>query len=205
MRATKEDRPVSPVFALDVLGARIRAERESRRWSLDTLAERSGVSRSMLYQVERGLKAPTVLTLDRIATGLDTSISRLVEIERDDRVICMPKGEQAVVRGDGADWERRILSPTLPGIEFEFMRTTIGAAVDAGVFNPHTRGSREYVAVESGELELTLDGISYLLSAGDAIYFAGDCLHGFRNRLDFAVTYYLAMDVNPSVGTYRHG
>ena len=48
---------------------------------------------------------------------------------------------------DPAGWERRILSPVLPGVEFEFMRTTLGPGVDAGVFLPHAPGSREYVAI----------------------------------------------------------
>jgi quercetin dioxygenase-like cupin family protein len=158
----------------------------------------------MLHQVERGEKAPTVLLLDRIATGLDSSIARLVENERDDRVILLPRKEQAVA-SDSAGWERRILSPTIPGVEFEFMRTTIEPGVDAGLFHPHALGSREYVAVEGGKLELTLDGIVYVLEAGDAIYYAGDCLHGFRNRGGLPVTYYLAMDVAPNPSAGRHG
>jgi uncharacterized cupin superfamily protein len=48
------------------------------------------------------------------------------------------------------------------------MRTTLGPGVDAGTFDPHPSGSREYVAVESGELELTIDGTACRLGAGDA-------------------------------------
>jgi quercetin dioxygenase-like cupin family protein len=151
----------------------------------------------MLYEIERGRKAATVLVLDRIATGLGTSIARLVEEERDDRVIVLRHDQQAVAR-DPSGWERRILSPSVPGVEFEFMRTTIGAQVDAGVFDPHASGSREYVAIESGELELTIDGTPHRLRAGDAIYYAGDCRHGFRNPLGRRCVYYLAMDVSGS-------
>ena len=148
----------------------------------------------MVYEIERGRKAPTVLVLDRIATGLGTSIARLVTDERRDRVIQVPQADQAVVR-DPAGWERRILSPVLPGVEFEFMRTALAPGVDAGTFDPHAPGSREYVAVESGKLELTIDGTTYQLGAGDAIYYAGDCHHGFRNRLAGRCVYYLVMDV----------
>ena len=94
------------------------------------------------------------------------------------RVVLLPREEQSVARA-AAGWERRIVSPALPGIEFEFMRTTLGPGVDAGAFDPHAPGSREYVAVESGDLELTIDGQPYQLRAGDAIYYEGDCLHGF--------------------------
>jgi transcriptional regulator with XRE-family HTH domain len=177
------------------LGERIRRERARRALSLDALAERAGVSRSMLSAVERGEKVPTVLVLDRIATGLDTSIARLLGEERRARVVLLRAGEQDVAR-DPSGWERRILSPVLPGVEFEFMRTTIGPGVDAGVFSPHAPGSREYVAVERGALRLTLDGNAYLLRAGDSIYYDGDCDHGFSNPGRTPCVYYLAMDVS---------
>ena len=185
---------------LAALGARIRHARAERRLSLNALAARAGVSRSMVSAVESGRKAPTVLVLDRIATGLDTSIARLLGDERTGRVVLLRRAEQEVAR-DRAGWERRILSPVLPGVEFELMRTTIGAGVDAGVFSPHAPGSREYLAVERGTLRLTLDGTAHDLRAGDSIYYAGDCLHGFANPGAGPCVYYLAMDV---AGDRRH-
>ncbi len=180
------------------LGERIRRERVERGLSLDELAEKSGVSRSMLSAVERGEKVPTVLVLDRIATGLDTSLARLLGEERRARVIVLRDGQHNVAC-DPSGWERRILSPVLPGVEFEFMRTTILPGVDAGVFNPHASGSREYVAIERGTLRLTIDGTPYLLRAGDSIYYDGDCAHGFANPGRGPCVFYLAMDV-----TARH-
>jgi transcriptional regulator with XRE-family HTH domain len=170
--------------------------------SLEALSERSRVSRSMLSAIERGLKAPTVLVLDRIATGLDTSLARLFGRETRARLIVLRRGDQKVAR-DPSGWERRILSPVLPDVEFEFMRTTLGPGVDAGVFLPHAHGSREYVAMESGTLLLTINGTPYTLNAGDSIYYDGDCLHGFTNpRSDHPCEYYLAMDVSgDSAGT----
>src|SRR5271166_2364842 len=125
------------------LGRRVHEERLLRGLSLEQLSERARVSRSMLSAVERGTKAPTVLVLDRIATGLDTSLARLLGEEKRSRVMLLRHGEQKVAR-DPSGWERRILSPVLPGVEFEFMRTTLGRGVDAGVFLPHASGSREY-------------------------------------------------------------
>jgi transcriptional regulator with XRE-family HTH domain len=181
-------------LSLTALGARVRAERERRGLSAEVLAARSRVSRSMLYEIERGRKAPTVLVLDRIATALGTSLARLLDDERAGRVVRLPREEQSVARAE-AGWERRILSPALPGIEFEFMRTTLGPRVDAGAFDPHSPGSREYVAVESGDLELTIDGQPYQLRTGDAIYYQGDCRHGFRNQRAGPCVYYLVMDL----------
>ena len=188
------DGPSASPLDLTSLGARIRAERLRRRLSLQALQARTGVSRSMLSEVERGGKAPTVLVLDRIATGLDTSIARLLGQERQARVIVLRRAEQYTAM-DPSGWERRILSPVLPGVEFELMRTTIPPGVDAGNFAPHGPGSREYLAIERGTLRLTLDGTSHTLSAGDSIYYAGDCWHGFVNPGRATCAYYLAMEL----------
>src|SRR5919109_1161689 len=141
-------------LSLAELGRRVRDERERRRLSLDTLSHRAQVSRSMLSAIERGLKAPTVLVLDRIATGLDTSLARLLGAETRSRLLLIRRRDQRVAR-DPSGWERRILSPVLPGVEFEFMRTTLRPGVDAGGFSPHAPGSREWVAIERGTLLLT--------------------------------------------------
>src|SRR6185503_8130520 len=164
-------------LTLDAVAARVRDERLRRHWTLETLSARTRVSRSMLSAIERGAKAPTVLVLDRIATALGTSLARLLQDESHATVLLLRHDRQAVAR-DPAGWERRILSPALPGVEFEFMRTTLGPRVDAGVFLPHAPGSREYVAVERGALLLTLNGVDYRLEAGDSVYYGGDCEHG---------------------------
>ena len=180
---------------MQAVGRQVRDTRTRRRLSLEALAVRAGVSRSMLSEVERGTKVPTVLVLDRIATALDTSIARLLGEERagaGDRAA--PEEQDVVV--DPAGWERRILSPVLPGVEFEFMRTTIPGGVDAGEFSPHAAGSREYLAVERGTLTLTIDGAPHTLRAGDSIYYAGDCRHGFANPGAPDCVYYLAMEVS---------
>jgi len=177
------------------VGRGVRRQRERRGLTLEALGARSQVSPSMLSAIERGKKVPTVLVLDRIATALDTSIARVLGEQREDRVIVMRRGEQNVAR-DPSGWERWVLSPVLPGVEFEFMRTTLEPGVDAGAFAAHAPGSREYVAVESGSLRLTLDGSEHVLSAGDAIYYAGDCVHAFANVSGTErCEYYLAMEL----------
>lgn len=204
-RTSKTDHQSSARGGMELaeLGRRVREERVRRGLSLEDLAARAVVSRSMISAIERGSKAPTVLVLDRVATGLGTSLARLLSPEKNARVHLLRSGMQAVVR-DASGWERRILSPALPGVEFEFMRTTIGPGVDAGEFLPHSQGSREYVAVESGILLLTINGAPYELKAGDSIYYDGDCLHGFSNPGRKPCVYYLAMDVTGDREGLRH-
>lgn len=176
------------------LGARVHEVRLARGLSLDRLAASSGVSRSMISEIERGGRVPTVLVLDKIATSLGTSIARLLRDPSPGEPVVLRNAEQDELV-DPSGWRRRILSPVLPGVEFELMRTTLGPRVDAGTFLPHAAGSREYVAVERGTLELSLDERSIRLDAGDSVFYPGDCRHRFVNPRRATCVYYLAMDL----------
>jgi transcriptional regulator with XRE-family HTH domain len=194
---TKTTRRLSTGMDIAGLGERIKLERIARNLSLNELANRTGVSVSMLSEVERGAKVPSILVLDHIATGLNITISRLLGEEQLDRVIVLRQTEQKVAV-DPTGWERRILSPVLKGVEFEFMQTTLGPKVDAGVYLPHPPASREYLVVTEGQLLLTLDNRPYLLDKGDSIYYAADCLHGFANPTEEQCRYFLVMDLAAS-------
>src|SRR4051794_15151696 len=100
---------------MKAVGHRVRDLRRTRGLSLEALAERSGVSVSMLSTVERGQKVPSILVMGQIATALDTSIGRLVEAQRAPHVVVLRARKQRVVK-DPAGIERRCLSPILPGV-----------------------------------------------------------------------------------------
>lgn len=180
---------------LGQLGARLKAQRSARGLSLEALASASGVSRSMISDIERGSRMPTVLVLARLATALGVTVSRLMGEEQPARVVHMRRGQQPAI-ADAAGWERQILSPNLPGVEFEFLRTTVAGGVVIGSFAAHAPGSREYVAVETGRLKVTLDAAEYVLEAGDSLYYAGDCTHAFANAGKSECVYYTVMHVS---------
>ncbi|GAA3261376.1 helix-turn-helix domain-containing protein [Nonomuraea helvata] len=185
---------LSSGLSMAELGQRIRSGRRARGLTVERLSALSGISRSMVSEVERGAKTPTVLVLDRLATALGTSIARLLDEPAHAAMRVLRLEEQRVLR-DPSGWERRVLSPVLPDVEFEFMRTTIGPGVDAGEFAPHAPGSREYLAVERGRLRLTINGRPYELGAGDSAYYPGDCRHAFANDGAVDCVYYLAMEL----------
>lgn len=179
---------------MDRLGTHLRDRRRARGLTLDALASASGVSRSMISDVERGAKSPTVLVLARLATALGTTVSHLLGEDLPAPVIALPVTRQPAIT-DAAGWQRRILSPALPGVEFELIRTTVPPGVAVGEFAAHAPGSREYVAVETGSLAVTLDGDEHRLATGDALYYAGDVVHAFANPADVECVYYTAMHV----------
>jgi transcriptional regulator with XRE-family HTH domain len=108
------------------LGKQIQDLRAERGLTLHHLAEASAVSVSMLSAVERGQKAATVTVLDRIASGLGLSLAALVGLAADSRVIVRRAAEQDVIDEPGG-WQRTILTPVVPGVNFEWIRTTLPA------------------------------------------------------------------------------
>ena len=179
------------------LGTRVRAARIERGLSLGAVAERAGVSRSMLSAVERASEVPTVLVLDRIATALDTSIARLLGEERAARVVVLRHAAAGVARTAG--WERRILSPVLPGVEFEFMRTTIAPGVDAGVFAPHRARLAGVRRGRARHPQLTLDGRRTSSARATAPTTRATAATRFANRGREPCVYYLAMALTGAV------
>jgi XRE family transcriptional regulator, regulator of sulfur utilization len=179
------------MFDLRNLAQRVQALRAERGLTLQQLAAASSVSVSMLSSVERAEKAPTIVVLARIAEGLGVSLARLVTEPAQDRIIVRRASEQDVSEHAGG-WRRMILSPVVPGVNFELIRTTLPAGCDAGTFPAYAAGSHEYVAVETGRLRLTIGDTVILLRERDSVYFAADVTHAYANPSDTPCTYYVA-------------
>ncbi|WP_130343762.1 helix-turn-helix domain-containing protein [Herbihabitans rhizosphaerae] len=174
---------------LIALGQRVQRERHDAGLTLNRLAERSGVSVSMLSSVERGDKAPTVIVLDRIANGLGVSLSTL--LVEDERVVVRRAADQDVV--EEAGWRRTILSPVVPGVNFEWISSTLPPGCSPDSYPPYAPGSHEFIYVESGTVTLTIDDERTVeLSEGDSIYLAADTTLRYANRTDSPCTYYVA-------------
>ncbi|MDR7383292.1 quercetin dioxygenase-like cupin family protein [Promicromonospora iranensis] len=148
--------------------------------TLAQLAAATEVSVSMLSSVERGQKAPTIVVLSRIADGLGTGLADLIDDVEPRRVIVRRAADQDTIDEPGG-WRRTVVSPVVPGVNLEWIRTTLPAGCDAGEFPAYAPGSHEFVVVESGTLRLGLDGQVTDLLAGDSLYFAADVAHAYAN------------------------
>jgi XRE family transcriptional regulator, regulator of sulfur utilization len=167
-----------------VIGARIKALRESSGLSLRDLSERSGVSAPMLSQVERGETSPTLTVAARIAAGLELRLSQLLRLDEGDSVTVVRAGE----RQRGANKKRghsfEVLTSAQPGQRAELSRHTLAPAGATGACDDppmHEPGSRETALVEKGAIVLVCDGQRYELSDGDCVTFDADLPHHFEN------------------------
>lgn len=176
---------------LATLGKYVQELRAERGLTLQDLAIASTVSVSMLSAVERGQKAATVLVLDRIAGGLGVPLAALLTLPQDGRVVVRRAAEQDVIEEPGG-WRRTVLSPVVPGVNFEWIHTTLPAGCDAGWFPAYAPGSHEFIAVHHGTLRLRLNERVIDLTAGDSVYFAADVRHGYANPTANPCDYHIA-------------
>jgi transcriptional regulator with XRE-family HTH domain len=176
------------------IGSRVRELRRSKGFTLEVLAERSGVSRAMISKIERGEKNPTLVVAAKIAEGFGITLSQLVGIEERREVIVVPKERRMVMRDPATGFERQLLSPTFGRKGVEFIRNMVPEGSTSGEFPPHRRGVVEYIVVERGSLKAILAEEEYLLEEGDAIYFEADVPHRFENAGDGECSYYLVID-----------
>jgi XRE family transcriptional regulator, regulator of sulfur utilization len=163
-------------------GTRIRSLREAMELSLRDLAERSGVSAPMLSQVERGETSPTLAIAERIADGLELSLSQLLRLDEGDGVAVVRSAERR--RGGGPTHRYEVLTPPLPGLRAEVSLHTLAAGASTGGSGDppmHEAGSRETAVVESGAVRFVCGGTLHHLDEGDAVTFDADIPHHFEN------------------------
>jgi XRE family transcriptional regulator, regulator of sulfur utilization len=164
-------------------GARVKSLREAMDLSLRDLAERSGVSAPMLSQVERGETSPTLAVAQKIAAGLDLTLSQLLRLDEGRHVVVIRSGEGRRRRRRGHRLEE--LTPPLPGQRADVsLHTLAPGSATGGPGDPplHEPGSRETAVVLAGQVELFIDGKHHELAEGDSVTFDADLPHHFENN-----------------------
>jgi transcriptional regulator with XRE-family HTH domain len=179
------------VIDLGILGREIQQLRTDRQLTLQQLAANSKVSVSMLSSVERAEKAPTIVVLARIAQGLGVALPRLLGEPDQESILIRRANEQEVIDEPGG-WRRVIVSPVIPGVNFEWIRTTLPPGCMPGLYPAYAPGSHEYVFVERGSVRITVGDSEIDLAAGESMYFAGNVVHGYANTSRETCTYYVA-------------
>jgi transcriptional regulator with XRE-family HTH domain len=150
------------------LGHRIHSMRESRDWTLETLAEATGLSKPYLSRLEAGAREPSLGALGQIARAFGVSIAALLE-HPDESADCV------IVRGGSTSRQeangltfRPLSSTTKP-----FNIHPIGVVIPAGRAGDESyrHDGEEWLYVTSGRVKLTVNGNQYTLEKGDAAHF----------------------------------
>ena len=164
----------------EIIAANLQRLREERNLSFGQLAERSGVSKVMLSQIEKGEGNPTINTLWKIANGLKVDHSQLIAPPTP-KVQIVRGNDLPILEDDNGRYQARCYFPATASRRVDVFTVEMvpGERHFSEGHSPHTQ---EYVLVQQGSLEAFIDKDRYILEAGDAICF--DCTqpHEFSNQ-----------------------
>ena len=152
--------------------------RGGRNLSLDQLSELTGVSKSMLRQIETGRSSPTIATIWKIANALKLSFTTLLKKPSIETLVCDFKAEKPLTAKSG----KYRLYPLVP---FDPQRSseTYYVEIDPGADfkgEPHEGNVEEYIFVLKGSLVITVDGVGTEVKKSQFLRFQADRPHQYH-------------------------
>src|SRR5436309_2471991 len=146
--------------------ARLRAE---RGWSLDTLAEQTGISRATLSRLERSELSPTAAMLGRLCTVYGWTLSRLMAEAETRPPNLLSAAEQTQWKDPDTGYRRRAVSPPTPGLRGELVEIRIPAGASVSFDASPIAGLEHHLWMLDGSLTLDVEGHRFRLRAGDCL------------------------------------
>lgn len=165
-----------------VIAENLKGLREERKLSLDNVAKLTGVSKSMLGQIERGEVNPTVSTVWKISNGLKISFTQLMSRPEADIELVDKSDIQPFVE-DGGKFRNFPVFPFDSVRRFEMYSLEI----DGGGYlsaEAHPKGTQEFITVFSGEVSISVCSESFIVTTGNSIRFKADSPHNYKNTGD---------------------
>jgi transcriptional regulator with XRE-family HTH domain len=179
--------------ASKVLCERVTELRQAHGFTLEQLAAASGVSRSMLSQIERGQANPTLAVTFRIAQAFGLSIGELVDDPLASGLIEVVRANDpsSLFRAD-SECQIRTLSPLHmeKHVEFYELQLQPGASLDSSA---HFSGTRELLTLSAGAALVVAGTTECRLDSGDSAHYRADVEHSIRSLGDEPLRGYLVV------------
>lgn len=162
-----------------VIASNLKRVREEKKLSLDKVADITGVSKSMLGQIERGESNPTINTIWRIATGLKVSFTALINSPQAGPTIVRKPDVEPLIEDNG----KYRVYPVFPYEDGRRFEMYIVEIEQGGYYRTDTHGEKtqEFITVVEGELTILTDDQKYTVHKDESITFQADRSHGYHN------------------------
>jgi transcriptional regulator with XRE-family HTH domain len=165
------------------LGQRIKALRTERALQQRQLAEKAGLTPSLLSQIESGRLTPSLHTLGKLAGALGVSIASLFEATPNGRLHVTRRAQYPVVSFDGSSEKWHVLGAGLFQGKIRAVISSLGprskgVKTDKVILDP---GQMKLFYVLEGKVALQYNGENHVLEAGDSAYLDGGTPHGWEN------------------------
>lgn len=154
--------------------------RKSKNMSLDMLAEKTGVSKSMLGQIERGESNPTVATIAKIVDGIRVPFEELI-YPKTEAVVIIDNEKLPVYKAEEGAYQVRSIFPYDRHRSFEVYETTIEPGEECDNFLTE-ESTCEYIMVVQGRLTLETEEETYEVSQNHAVKLDAGNGHRYLNK-----------------------
>jgi transcriptional regulator with XRE-family HTH domain len=171
-----------------IVGNNLKRLRKARGFSLERLAELSGVSRAMLGQIETGKSVPTVSLLWKVADALKVPVATLIAADNGTAAVVLPNAHSV---DPASGFRRRPLFPLDRFVGAAFFELRI-ASLHREIVEGISTGAQVNLVVVQGSLSITVgEKPTISLVSGDAILFDADVDHAYENAGKNEVLAYL--------------
>jgi transcriptional regulator with XRE-family HTH domain len=196
-REEADEAPPSDLTA--TVGENLKRLRNQRGLSLEKLAQQSAVSRAMLGQIELGQSAPTINVLWKVARGLGVNFSALITGQTTASPLVLRAKDAKLLTSSDRTFSSRALFPVDQPRRVEFYELRL-AANGRERADAHPPGTMENLVVTEGAVEIEVGNARHALDTGDAILFAADEPHVYKNRGKSEAVMYLVMTYAENIG-----
>ena len=166
------------------LGPIIQTQRKARHLTLEQLAARSGVSKSMLSQIERGEANPTFAVLWGLTQALELDLAELVgggvSQKQPEAIEVVSLAHTPEIRSPKGDWTLRILSPPNLASQVEWYEVEIAAGRSLAS-SPHSPGTTEHLTAWTDGLSVVSGDSRQALHKGETARYRADLPHEIIN------------------------
>lgn len=180
--------------SLPDIGGSIRRRRQARGLTLESLAGTAGVSVTMLSEVERSVKNPTVRLAWQIARGLGCSLTELIEEPGPPGPRIVRAGERSRLVDPETGVERCGVSTELQRRGLEVATYLLPPGSGSGAMSPNRPGVLEHIVVQAGTLTLRVGDETEVLGPGDHVTYGPQAEVEYRNETDEACEFLLLSD-----------
>lgn len=173
---------------------RVRTLRSAARMSLESLAGKSDVSRSMISLIERGETSPTAVVLEKIATGLGVTLGSLFDEPTGAPNPVSTAKDRVRWKDPDSGYVRRNISPA----NFPSPIRIVEVEFPAGAKVAYETGARDsavaqQIWVREGAIEVTVGEVTHALRTDDCLAMQLDAPVTFRNRTRKAARYLVVL------------
>jgi len=186
MEKTIDDRSIDRLIAM-----RLKALRNERGWSLDELSSRSGVSRATLSRLENSDVSPTASVLGKLASAFGMTISRLMQMVEVQFAPLIPRGQQLQWSDPAIGFRRRSVSPPSHSLAGEVLECEIDPDTRIAYDDTPRSGLEHHLVLIEGRLDITVDGETFQLNAGDCLRYQLAGASRFATPEDCGARYFI--------------